>query len=130
MKGHRMKSVTALIFAALLAAGNVSRAADPDDHKPRHGGIVAEVRHIDYELVVNADTVQLYVRDHGKSLDISKASAKLTLLVGIEKQELELKPTAGKLEARGVFKIGPGAKAVAVVTIPGRAVATARFSWK
>ena len=57
------------------------------------------------------------------------ASAKITLLTGSEKQEIELKPAGNKLEATGSFKVGPGTKAVAVVTIAGKA-ATARFSLK
>jgi hypothetical protein len=63
-------------------------------------------------------------------MDVSKASAKLTLLSGSEKQEVELKPEAGKLEAKGAFKVGPGTKAVAVVTNAGKTLGTARFTLK
>ncbi len=58
------------------------------------------------------------------------AGAKLTLLSGAGKQEVQLKPAGGnKLEAVGTFKVGPGTQAVAVVTIDGKP-ATARFSLK
>ena len=60
---------------------------------------------------------------------VLKASAKLTLLSGTEKQEVELKPVGDKLEASGSFKVGPGTKAVAVVTVGGKP-ATARFTMK
>ena len=73
--------------------------------------------------------IQLHLRDHGKPADVSKASAKLTLLTGTEKQEVELKPAGDKLEATGSFKVGPGTKAVAVVTVGGKP-ATARFTVK
>ena len=53
----------------------------------------------------------------------------LTLLTGAEKQEVELKPVGNKLEATGTFKVGPGTKAVAVVTVAGKS-ATARFAIK
>ena len=54
---------------------------------------------------------------------------KLTLLSGTDKQEIELKPAGDKLEATGSFKVGPGTKAVAVVTVAGKP-ATARFTLK
>ncbi len=49
--------------------------------------------------------IQLYLRDHGKPADVSKATAKVTLLTGTEKQEVELKPAGDKLEANGSFKV-------------------------
>ena len=58
---------------------------------------------------------------------LTKATAKVTLLTGAEKQEVELKPAGGKLEATGSFKVGPGTKAVAVVTVAGKP-STARFT--
>jgi hypothetical protein len=44
-------------------------------------------------------------------------------------QEVELEPTGDKLEAAGSFKVGPGTKAVAVVTVAGKA-SKARFTIK
>jgi hypothetical protein len=88
---------------------------------------VVEVKDMDYELVAKPTVIQLHLRDHGKPADVSKASAKVTLLTGTEKQEVELKPAGDKLEATGSFKVGPGTKAVAVVTIGGKP-ATARFT--
>lgn len=123
-----------LIAAAALATTALAQAAggkhDHDhahEHKPLHGGVVVEVKDIDYELVAKPTVIQLYLRDHGKPADVSKASAKLTLLSGSEKQEVELKPAGDKLEATGSFKLGPGTKAVAVVTVAGKP-ATARFT--
>jgi hypothetical protein len=104
-------------------------AAGAHDHKPLHGGVVAEVKDVDYELVAKPSTIQIYVRDHGKPVDLSKATAKVTLLTGTAKQEVELKPAGDRLEAGGSFRVGAGTKAVAVVTINGKP-ATARFTLK
>jgi hypothetical protein len=87
------------------------------------------VKDMDYELVAKPTVVQLYLRDYGKQPDLSKASAKLTLLTGADKQEVELKPAGDKLEATGNFKVGAGTKAVVVVMIAGKP-STARFTLK
>jgi hypothetical protein len=100
------------------------------EHKPLHGGFVTEVKDMDYELVAKPDVLQLYVRDHGKAVDVSKASAKVTLLVGAEKQEVVLAPAADKLEAKGSYKFGAGTKAVVMISLPGKPAATARFVLK
>jgi hypothetical protein len=128
MKLHTLIASTALAFAGLThAAGGKHDHAH--EHKPLHGGVVVEVKDIDYELVAKPATIQLYLRDHGKPADVSKASAKITFLTGSEKQEVDLKPAGNKLEATGNFKVGPGTKAVAVVTFNGKP-ATARFTLK
>ncbi len=127
-----MKTQALLTSTALALAGSAFAAGEHNhahEHKPLHGGVVVEVKDMDYELVAKATTLQLYLRDHGKPADVSKASAKVTLLTGTEKQEVELKPAGDKLEATGSYKVGPGTKAVAVVTINGKP-ATARFTLK
>ena len=122
-----------LAALALALAGSAFAADDHhragDDHKPMHGGVVTATKLMDYELVAKPTVIQLYLRDHGKAANMSKATAKLTLLTGTEKQEVELKPAGDKLEATGSFKVGPGTKAVAVVNVAGRP-STARFSLK
>lgn len=124
----------ALIATIALAAAGIAHAAGEKhdhahEHKPMHGGVVVEVKDTDYELVAKPAVIQLYLRDHGKATDVSKASARITLLTGTEKQEVELKPAGDKLEVTGSFKVGPGTKAVAVVTVNGKP-ATARFTLK
>ena len=120
-------------FALMLMASGVVFAADKHDHghedKPLHGGLVTEIKDMDYELVAKPDVLQLYVRDHGKPVDVSRATAKITLLSGSDKQEVELKPSADRLEAKGSFKVMPGTKAVAQVNLASKA-ATARFVLK
>ena len=109
-----------------FAAGNHAH-----EHQPLHGGIVTEVADIDYELVAQPDTLTLHLRDHGKPLALDGASAKLTLLNGSEKTEATLSPAGdGKLQAKGSFKVAPGTKVVALVTVPGKKAANVRFVLK
>lgn len=124
-----MKTQALLVSITLALAGSAFAAGDKHDHKPLHGGVVVEVKDMDYELVAKPTVIQLHLRDHGKAADLSKATAKLTLLTGTEKQEVELKPAGDKLEATGSFKVGPGTKAVAIVTVAGKP-STARFTLK
>ncbi len=125
----KTKLCAAATIAFAFAAGGAAHAGGAHDHSPQHGGVVVEVKDMDYELVAKANVVQLYLRDHGKKVDLAKATAKVTLLTGADKQEVELKPAGDKLEASGSFKVGPGTKAVAVVTVNGKP-ATARFTFK
>jgi hypothetical protein len=121
-----MKFQTLLITAS-LALGSLAWAGPGEaTHKPMQGGVLVTVKDVDYELVASATALRLYVRDHGKAVDVSKATAKLTLLTGSEKQEVELKPSGDKLEAIGTFKVMAGTKVVAVISF-GVKQATARF---
>jgi len=115
--------------AIAFALAGAAHADGAHDHSPKHGGVVVEVKDMDCELVAKTNVIQLYLRGHDKKVDVSKASARLTLLTGTEKQEVELKPAGDRLEATGSFKVGPGSKAVAVVTVAGKP-ATARFTMK
>ncbi len=128
-----MKTQALLASITLALSGTAFTAGEKHDHahehKPMHGGVVVEVKDVDYELVAKPTVIQLHLRDHGKAADVSKATAKVTLLNGTEKQEVELKPAGDKLEATGSFKVGPGTKAVAVVMVAGKP-ATARFTIK
>ena len=129
---------TRQLFAALALAALATTAAHAagdhgagHDHQPQHGGIVAEVNDMDYELVAKPDTLTLHLRDHGKPLALDGASAKLTLLNGSEKTEATLSPAGdGKLQAKGSFKVAPGTKVVALVTVPGKKAANVRFAVK
>ncbi|MDI9234555.1 hypothetical protein [Limnohabitans lacus] len=114
-------------------ASSIVFAADQHDHghedKTLHGGLVTEIKNVDYELVAKPDVLQLYLRDHGNPFDVSKATAKVTLLSGSYKHEVELKSSSDKLEAQGSFKVTPGTKVVAQVSLAGK-LATALFVLK
>lgn len=120
----------ALGVGLAISSSFPASAAEGDGHKATRGGVLVTNKDIDYELVAKATSLQLYVSDHGKAKDLSKASAKVTLLTGTEKQDVELKPAGDKLEATGTFKVGPGTKAVAIVTDGGKSLGTARFTIK
>jgi hypothetical protein len=122
--------IQALLVSTMLFTAASAYATGAHDHAPKHGGVVVESKLYDFELVAKATTIQLYLRDHGKSADVSKASARLTLLTGTEKLEVDLKPAGDKLEATGAFKVGAGTKAVAVVTVAGKPAGTVRFAIK
>jgi hypothetical protein len=121
--------IAAMAIATTGAAFAADNHAHGHEHKPLHGGLVVEVKDMDYELVAKPDLLQLHLRDHGKAVDVSKAAAKLTLLTGTEKQEVELKPAGDKLEAMGRFNVAAGTKLVVVLSLAGRST-TARFVLK
>lgn len=99
------------------------------DHAPAHGGVVVEHMHFDWELVAKPERIVLHARELGKPFSTAGASGKLTLLSGKHKSEAPLKPAGdNRLEAVGPFKIGPGTKVVAAVTLAGRPPANVRFT--
>ena len=114
-------------FALSLTANAYAAGQHGHEDKPQHGGIVASAKELSYELVATPTSLQLHLRDHGKAMDVSKASARLTLLSGSDKQEVELKPAGNRLEATGSFKLGAGTKVVAQVTNAGKPAGTVRF---
>jgi len=127
-----MKSQKFVIALSLLISTGGIAAGESHSHgkaKPMHGGVVTEVKDIEYELVAKSEFLQLYLRDHGNPIDVSKSSAKLTLLTGVDKQEVELKPSGNKLEVNGAFKITPNTKVVAIV-MTGEKKIIARFVLK
>ena len=107
-----------LILAVAVSACGTAFAADNHGHdiKPMHGGAVAEAKEVEYELVASADKLQLYMRDHGKPVAVAGMTAKVTLLAGSEKQDVQLQAGDGKLEAAGSFKVPAGTKAVVAVS--------------
>lgn len=125
-----MKPVHFIATLALVATGAASAAENHGhDVKPLHGGVVVEVKDIEYELIAKPESMQLYLRDHGKPIDVSNVTAKLTSLTGMDKQEAELKPAGDKLEAKGSFKIAANTKVVVLVSQAGKS-STARFVLK
>ena len=100
--------LAAIAFAMATSTGSAYAAGEHNhahEHKPLHGGVVVEVKDIDYELVAEPTVIRLHLRDHGK-------------------------PAGDKLEATGTFKVGPGTKVVALVTIAGKPAGPVRFALK
>lgn len=126
----KFASLVATVLIAAAAAG-AALAGPGHDLSPKHGGVVVEAGDLDFELVARPDALTLHVRDHGKAVAATGGSAKLTLLTGTEKSEVTLAPVgADRLEAKGAFKVGPGTRVVALVTLPGRKPANVRFALK
>ncbi|KQP13899.1 hypothetical protein [Pseudorhodoferax sp. Leaf265] len=126
-----MKSLP--LFAALALASSVATAQahkDSHDHQPLHGGVVVEASDMDFELVAKADSIALYVRDHGKAARLEGATGKLTLLAGSARTEAVLAPAGDRLEARGSFPTAAGTKVVATVQLAGKKPANVRFALK
>lgn len=124
---NSMKRFLSLLLAATLSAPAL--AAGEHDHAPRHGGIVVEAAHLDWELVAKPDRLQLHVRDHGKVLSTAGASGKLTLLSGKQRAEAALTPVGtDRLEAAAPFALAAGTKVVATVTLANRKTANMRFT--
>ena len=123
-----MKLIQLFTFLVMSFSGIVY-AAGGHDLKPVFGGAVTEVKDITYELVATADSLLLYLSDHGKPVDITRSTAKATILQGAEKQEVELKMAGPRFEATGSFKIA-NAKVVVTVSQPGKAPVNIRFTLK
>ncbi|MEY3814946.1 MAG: hypothetical protein RJA18_1411 [Pseudomonadota bacterium] len=121
-----MKSMM-VIAALLISFISPVHAGAGHELKPMHGGVIVEVKDIDIELVAKADSLSMYLTDHGKPIPLDGGTAKLTILIGSEKKEYELLPNGGKFEVKGNFAISKGAKAIAVIKIKTKVI-TARFN--
>lgn len=122
-----MNRVLLSLFAACAIA---LPAAAADDHKPKHGGIVLETKAGDLEMVAKADSILLYVSDHGKPMKLTSGAGKVIVFNGNEKSEAPLTLVGDKLEAKGSFKVMPGTKVLAEVSLNGKAAVAARFTVK
>jgi hypothetical protein len=124
-----MKKLILTVTAAVALAASASAFAH--GFKAKHGGIVQTASDLQFELVTKDDTATIYVEDHGKKLATAGASGKLTVLNGAEKSEVPLQPVGeNTLEAKGVTKLIPGAKAVATITFVDKKTVNARFTVK
>ena len=126
----RMKS--SFLAVAMLAAGAVGPAAlaAGSGHEARFGGIHMGTQVMDLEVVAKPDLLQIYASDHNKPLKIEGGKARITLLNGADKVDIDLAPVGDKFEAKGIFKVLPGTKGVVLVTLAGKPGTTARFTVK
>lgn len=117
-----------LLTAMLGAVAFAAHAAD--DHAAKRGGIVVETKALDFEIVAKPDLLQVYVGEHGKVVALDGGKARVTLLNGAEKSEIELVPAGDRFEAKGAFKVAKGTKGIAIVSLSNKPAATARFEVK
>lgn len=119
----------ALAAGIALTAWSAMAAGD-HGHDPKFGGVVVETKLGDLEIVAKTEILQIHVSDHGKPVKLTGAKAKITLLNGTEKSDIELSPAGDKFEAKGTFKVTKGTKGIAIVTLAEKPPATARFEVK
>lgn len=124
-----MRTLYTLLLSGLLAFA----AHAHDDHgKPQWGGVVADAGPYQVELVAARNgEIKLYLSDHGAQLPSQGGSGRLTVLFGGKKEELALKPVSDSaLGAVSTLRPGRGARAVAVIELPGHKPASLRFVLK
>jgi hypothetical protein len=129
--GLRVQKIALTILLATCVP--LSATAHESHDKPSFGGIVTDAKELQLELVLKTNTVALHVSDHRKPVDLKGATARITLLSGAEKTEINLLANGGKFEGKattGNLPTQKGVKAVAVVTLAGKAPLTARFEVK
>lgn len=128
----KMSPFIALTTLALsLATTSDALAVGSHDHSPKFGGIVAEGKAFDAELVAKPDLITVYVSDHGKPMPTRGAKGKITMLIGVDKTKTELMPAGdNRMEAKGKFNVSRGTKAVIEITPEGKKPSTLRFAIK
>ena len=124
------KRMTSAFFAGILLAAGTAALAVGSGHEARFGGIHLGTPVMDLEVVAKPDRLQIYASDHGKRVKIEGGKARITLLNGADKVDIDLAPAGDKFEAQGVFKVLPGTKGVVLVTLAGKPGTTARFTVK
>lgn len=124
-----MKKLMALVAMAVTVSlsGNVLAHGD----KPKHGGVVSTANDISFELVSKDGKATVYVNDHGKPVDTTGATGKLTVLNGAEKTEIPLEAAGSNtLATKEDAKLAKGSKAIAAVTFADKKTVNVRFSLK
>lgn len=118
------------LVSLLAASAFCLPAMAAEDHKPTHGGVVVETKAGDLELVAKPDLMVIHVSDHGKAMKLTSGTGKVTVFNGNDKTEAPLTLVGDKLEAKGSFKVAPGAKVLAEVALNGKPAIAARFTLK
>ena len=130
MKTARLLLSTLVLSLGLGTGLTHAKEGDAHDLNPKHGGIVSESSHMEFELVLNPQATELYVRDHGRPVDLTQAKGKLMLVSGGKKTEIELVGSATMLKGNA-FELGVGGyTAVATVELSNKKKITVRFKSK
>jgi uncharacterized cupredoxin-like copper-binding protein len=130
MKGNKMEYMKRVLLLTGLLALPVAAIAH-SGVESKHGGVVSIVQDVGYELVAKADSMTIYIEDHGKQVDTKTATAKMTILSGKIKSQVNLVPAGeNKLEAKGKFEVVEGTKVVSIISFTDKPAATVRFEIK
>lgn len=120
------------LIATLFSLAATSVMAD-GAMKPMYNGIMSEaISGSRAELIADGNMIMIYLTSHhGEDIATQGSSGELTLLTGKDKQVLTLLPSGGNaVMVQGQFKLISGTKALAKVTLPGKAVDQFRFEFK
>jgi len=125
-----MKKQILTILAMVGAMALFSPVAlSHSDIKPQHGGVVHTKYDLSFELVREADSVSLYVDDHGEPFATDELTGQIMVLAGGKKSDAALTAAGtGKLIASGV-QIPDGAKVVVTLIGKDKEVMTVRYSF-
>lgn len=122
-----MKKLMALVAMTMALSGNALAHGD----KPKHGGVVSTANDMSFELVNKDGKATVYVNDHGKPVDTTGATGKLTVLNGTEKTEVPLEAAGSNtLASKEDAKLAKGSKAIAALTFADKKTVNVRFSVK
>jgi len=117
-----------VLVTLLTAFAVVASAQAAEDHAPKHGGVVVETKAGDLEMVAKPELIVVHVSDHGKPMKVASGSGKVTVFNGKDKTEAPLVLVGDRLEAKGSFKVGAGAKVLVEVALNGKPAVSARFT--
>lgn len=131
----RFNSFLAALALASLGVTPVLAGGDGHGHEhgqqPMYGGVLATASDVNYELVAKADSLTLYVVDHGKPVLTAGAKGSATLHAGSEKTTVALQPAGdNRLIGNGSFKSGVGVRVAATVALPGKPEVKLNFRLK
>jgi hypothetical protein len=116
---------------ALAAAATGPASAHEAHGKPMYGGVVAEAGSFQGELVNAPKGATLYLTDHGQPIASAGATAKVVVLAGGTKSELEFVPAGdNRLAAPGGATLAAGSKAVDTVKLKDGRSGALRFDVK
>lgn len=118
-------SLWTLVLAALLP---VPAAIAHGAGTPRHGGVVQLANDLIFELVAKDDGATIYIEDHDRPVATAGFGGKLGVLLAGVKADAPLKPAAPNALVASGLKFGPGAKVVAVITMPQNQSLAVRFT--
>jgi hypothetical protein len=125
-----MKKQLFMVLAMIGAMALFSPVAlSHSEIKPQHGGVVHSKYDLSFELVREADSVSLYINDHGEPFATDELTGRIMILADAKKSEAALTTSGtGKLMAAGV-QIPDGAKVVLTLITKNNEVMTVRYSF-
>ena len=123
----KLISTSSLVLA--LSLFSTTAFSHAEHGQAQYGGTVAEAGMAQFELVSKGGQLIVYVSNHGQPVASAGATGKLTILEGVKKLELNLKPAGdNRLEAKG--SAASGAKVLISVQLPNSSPLQARAVMK